>query len=68
MVIVMNDRAFYEAKEIVKLPKTTMVWDITDIGEGKRTSRIENGREVEEVIYDEITNEIDKFVQKYLKK
>jgi len=68
MVIVMNDRAFSEAKEIVKLPKTTMVWDITDIGEGKRTSRIENGREVEEVIYDEITNEIDKFVQKYLKK
>ena len=63
MIIVMNDRAFSEAKDIVRLPDHTIVWDITDIGERERTAGLENGREVEEVIYDEIRGQVDELVK-----
>jgi len=63
VIVVMNDRAFSEAQDIVTLPKDTIVWDITDIGEGARTSGLEDGRQVEEVIYDEIIVKVDELVK-----
>jgi protein-tyrosine-phosphatase len=62
LVIIVNDIAYQEAVKIVKLPSNTVVWDITDIGEGTRTEPYENGRKVEEVVYDEITSKVDELV------
>lgn len=63
VIICMNDRVLAEAKNIVALPKHTITWDVTDIGEGTRVAKTENGREVEEVIYDEIITKVDELVK-----
>lgn len=62
VVIVVNYIAYKEAVDIVKLPTHTIVWDITDIGEGVRTEPYENGRAVEEAVYDEIIAKVDELV------
>lgn len=63
LVIIVNDIAYKEAKDTVVLPANTIVWDITDIGEGTRTRPYENGRIVEEVVFDEIVTKVDELVK-----
>lgn len=67
VVICMNRRVFDEASALVILPKDTIVWEITDIGEGERHDGYEDGREVEEVIYDEIVAKVDVLVARSLR-
>ena len=59
VIILMNQRVVSDAEKIVTLPAYFQVWEITDIGEGTRIEKIENGREVEEVIFDEIIYKVD---------
>jgi len=68
VIVVVNDIAYQEAKAIATFPTNTIVWDITDIGEGTRTEAFENGREVEEVVYDEIILKVDELVKNLSRK
>lgn len=65
VTVFMNSVAHDEAAKIVKLPRDTFVWDITDIGEGDRIANDKTQRKAyEEVIYQELTNKIDSLVEK----
>ena len=61
--ICLNDRVISDTRNIFTFPENTVVWNIIDIGEGPRTEKYENGREVEEVIYDEIVAMVDALVK-----
>lgn len=64
LVVLMNQVVQDEASPIVDLPKNTINWDITDIGEGDRI--VKNNRfEYEEMIYREITDRVDHLVAEY---
>lgn len=62
ITVCMNQRVVDEASAIVKLPESTINWEIIDIGEGVRTNT--DHREVyEEEIYREITAQVDELVK-----
>jgi protein-tyrosine-phosphatase len=61
LTICMNQRVIDEANQLVDLPEGTRNWDIVDIGEGHRTA-IENTRQYEEEIFQEIKKMVDKLV------
>jgi protein-tyrosine-phosphatase len=62
IIVLMNQRVFDEAVEIVKLPPNAINWEIIDIGEGHRT--ISDSREsYEEEIYQEITHKVDELLK-----
>lgn len=63
LTICMNQRVAVEAVKKAKLPANAICWDVTDVGEGNRTGKYENGREIEEVIYDEIIAKVDELVK-----
>lgn len=63
LVICVNTIACDEAKTIVRLPPSTIVWDVMDIGEGTRIANSEAERAVyEEEIYGEIVGLVDELV------
>ncbi len=63
LTVCMNQRVVDEARSKVKLPANVLSWNITDIGEGARTGKFENGRELEEVIYDEVVAKVDELLR-----
>jgi protein-tyrosine-phosphatase len=63
ITVVLNDRVFSDASELVRLPANTIIWSVTDIGEGTRTGTLEDGRELEEVIFDEVVAKVDQLVR-----
>lgn len=65
LVICMNATVMAEARELVKLPKNTLCWDITDIGEGNRIPIHGDRAPFEAMIYAEITAQVDKLVKTY---
>jgi protein-tyrosine-phosphatase len=63
MVIIVNQRAYDEAKVLVTLPENTTIWSIVDIGEGDRVVANGNRQDLEELIYRELTSAVDVLVQ-----
>lgn len=61
----MNKATFDEANALVKLPPTTITWNITDIGEGDRVADDNNRQAFEEDIYKEVTANVDDLVKQY---
>jgi protein-tyrosine-phosphatase len=62
VVVIVNQRAFDEAAEQVTLPDSTVLWRIVDIGEGDRIDDGTNRLELEELIYKELTDDVDALV------
>jgi hypothetical protein len=60
--VCVNERAFDEAKALVKLPSDTKVWHVIDIGEGNRIITDGNRHELEEIIFGEIITAVDELV------
>lgn len=64
LVVLMNQIVQDEALSIVDLPKNTVIWNITDVGEGDRV--LENNRlEYEETIYRELVDHVDGLITEY---
>jgi protein-tyrosine-phosphatase len=62
IIVLMNQRVFDEAVEIVTLPSHAINWKVIDIGEGHRT--VNDSREsYEEEIYQEITRKVDELLK-----
>ena len=59
ITVCMNRRVFDEAIEKVALPIDTIIWDITDIGEGHRAFQSGVRGLYEEEIYQEISYQIN---------
>ncbi|MBC7581758.1 hypothetical protein H7097_02715 [Aeromicrobium sp.] len=63
LVICVNALAYESAVAITQLPKSTVVWDIVDIGEGSRLAATPAQRQFyAEQIFDEITAKVDQLV------
>jgi protein-tyrosine-phosphatase len=65
VTICMNEIVLEEARAIVSLPFNTLVWNITDIGEGTRLIQNNDRRPVEEIIFREIITRVDTLVREY---
>lgn len=64
VVVCMNEAACNEARKIVELPKETIIWQIDDIGEGKRLP----GSEADLVpltreVFEEVKGNVDQLIQ-----
>mgnify|MGYP000854699387 CR=1 FL=1 len=62
VVVIVNQRAYDAAAEQVILPDSTVLWHIVDIGEGDRIDDGTNRLELEELIYKELTDDVDALV------
>ena len=62
VVVIANQRAFDEAIQQVDLPQDTIVLKVVDIGEGTRIATEDNREELEELIYDELTEAVNDIV------
>ena len=62
IVVIVNQRAYDEAIELVTLPEDTRIWDIIDIGEGTRIVSGDNRHSLEDTIYDELTLAVDDLI------
>jgi protein-tyrosine-phosphatase len=58
-IVILNQRAYEEATQLIDLPKETIVWSVVDIGEGDRIATENNRHDLEEIIYKEITANVD---------
>jgi len=64
VVVCMNRRAYDECMQLGKLPKYTLVWDITDIGEpGRIPSSVAERWKYMEDVYQEIVQDVDRLVR-----
>ncbi|MGH7241702.1 MAG: hypothetical protein ACREGB_05390 [Candidatus Saccharimonadales bacterium] len=64
LVICANQIAYDEAVAIARLPKSTIIWDVTDIGEGSRIANSASQRKLyEEEVFSEITGLVDELVR-----
>ena len=62
VLVVVNHRAYEEAKSQFDLPKNTVVWNIVDIGEGDRIATETNRIDLEELIYGELIAGVQELV------
>lgn len=62
VVVIVNQRAYDAAAKQVTLPESTVLWHIVDIGEGERIDDGTNRLELEELIYKELTDDVDALV------
>jgi protein-tyrosine-phosphatase len=62
LVVIVNQRAYDEAKRLVTLPKSAVVWNVVDIGEGDRVATSNNRHDLEELIYQELTTAVDELL------
>jgi protein-tyrosine-phosphatase len=65
VTVCVNQRAFDEAALIVTLPENTIIWDIVDIGEGRRAINkdvLSIRMSYEDEIYTEIKVRVDELV------
>ena len=65
VTVCMNQVVVDEASAIVSLPKNTVDWQITDIGEGSRIVVNGNRQMYEEEIYQEIVKRVNDLVAGY---
>ncbi|MES2876504.1 MAG: hypothetical protein V4678_03485 [Patescibacteria group bacterium] len=63
VTVIVNQRAYDEAKLLVTLPQNTVVLEIVDIGEGDRVVANGNRQSLEDTIYSELTTTVDGLVQ-----
>lgn len=62
VLVVVNQRAYEEAKSQFDLLKNTIVWNIVDIGEGDRIATETNRIDLEELIYSELTQAVNELM------
>lgn len=64
LVICANQIAYDEAVAIAQLPESTIIWDVTDIGEGTRIANsVDQRKRYEEEVFVEITALVDELVR-----
>ncbi len=64
LIVLMNQRVADEAKKQIAIPAGALTWSIVDIGEGHRTTILDDGN-YEEEIYNEITEKVDELVRSF---
>lgn len=62
IVVCVNQRAYDEATQLVKLPKDTVIWHIDDIGEGHRILGDNDRTPHEETIFNEVKTNVDQLM------
>lgn len=64
IVVCLNEIAYKEAKDLIKLPEKTYVWNVTDIGEEGRIANSDAEREaLSHDVYAEIIKNIDDLIE-----
>jgi hypothetical protein len=64
ITVCMNQIVADECSHLVSMPRDTIIWDVTDSGEGQRIIQPgEDEYKYLEEIYEEITHNVDELVQ-----
>jgi isopentenyl-diphosphate delta-isomerase len=62
VTICVNEIALKNAQRVVKLPSSTLVWDVDDIDEGNRLSTNGNRATLYEAVFHEVKAEVDSLI------